>query len=200
MSIQPGWYAADGDPPGTQRYWDGNQWIGEPQASAATPLAYEQSGGHALADPWERIGAAILDWMILFIPGAVVIAAVLGFFAAAENSIDDDSGFGFASELTSFGGSLVLGLLSFLWWALWVHFKGGTPGKLIVGLRVAKADGTTASGAPAFLRAANRLVGIVPFVGLLMWVVDLASVVMLFADDRHRTVMDLVAGTVVVKR
>ncbi|MFK8022876.1 MAG: RDD family protein [Ilumatobacter sp.] len=26
-----GWYHAPGDPEGTQRYWDGSQWIGEPQ-------------------------------------------------------------------------------------------------------------------------------------------------------------------------
>jgi uncharacterized RDD family membrane protein YckC len=51
-----GWYYAPGDPEGTQRYWDGAQWIGEPQmvpqqpAPAATPEAppaapdYDQSG------------------------------------------------------------------------------------------------------------------------------------------------------------
>lgn len=27
-----GWYHAPGDPEGTQRYWDGAQWIGDPQA------------------------------------------------------------------------------------------------------------------------------------------------------------------------
>jgi uncharacterized RDD family membrane protein YckC len=38
-----GWYYAPGDPEGTQRYWDGAQWIGDPQvvpqqpAPAATP-------------------------------------------------------------------------------------------------------------------------------------------------------------------
>ena len=35
-----GWYYAPGDPEGTQRYWDGAQWIGEPQAvqqEAPTP-------------------------------------------------------------------------------------------------------------------------------------------------------------------
>lgn len=37
-----GWYYAPGDPAGTQRYWDGVQWIGEPQvvqpqAPAAAP-------------------------------------------------------------------------------------------------------------------------------------------------------------------
>ena len=24
-----GWYHAEGDPPGTTRYWDGSQWVGE---------------------------------------------------------------------------------------------------------------------------------------------------------------------------
>lgn len=29
-----GWYYAPGDPEGTQRYWDGAQWIGDPQSIA----------------------------------------------------------------------------------------------------------------------------------------------------------------------
>lgn len=29
--MQPGWYYAQGDAPGTQRYWDGTQWVGGPQ-------------------------------------------------------------------------------------------------------------------------------------------------------------------------
>lgn len=32
-----GWYYAPGDPEGTQRYWDGAQWIGEPQAVQQQP-------------------------------------------------------------------------------------------------------------------------------------------------------------------
>ncbi|MCH9834838.1 DUF2510 domain-containing protein [bacterium] len=32
-----GWYYAPGDPEGTQRYWDGAQWIGEPQAQSQEP-------------------------------------------------------------------------------------------------------------------------------------------------------------------
>ncbi|MFT6761535.1 MAG: putative RDD family membrane protein YckC [Candidatus Aldehydirespiratoraceae bacterium] len=32
-----GWYYAPGDPEGTQRYWDGAQWIGEPQAVPQAP-------------------------------------------------------------------------------------------------------------------------------------------------------------------
>jgi len=34
-----GWYYAPGDPEGTQRYWDGGQWIGEPQAVQQQPPA-----------------------------------------------------------------------------------------------------------------------------------------------------------------
>ncbi len=32
-----GWYHAPGDPEGTQRYWDGAQWIGDPQAVPQQP-------------------------------------------------------------------------------------------------------------------------------------------------------------------
>ena len=35
-SQPPGWYHAQGDPPGTTRFWDGSQWQGGPQ-TAATP-------------------------------------------------------------------------------------------------------------------------------------------------------------------
>ena len=31
----PGWYNAQGDPPNTQRYWDGTQWVGGPQLIGA---------------------------------------------------------------------------------------------------------------------------------------------------------------------
>lgn len=34
-----GWYQAPGDPEGTQRYWDGAQWIGEPQPVQPQPPA-----------------------------------------------------------------------------------------------------------------------------------------------------------------
>ncbi|MFK7919404.1 MAG: RDD family protein [Ilumatobacter sp.] len=39
-----GWYHAPGDPEGTQRYWDGAQWIGDPQAvpQQAAPAAPQQ--------------------------------------------------------------------------------------------------------------------------------------------------------------
>lgn len=47
----PGWYNAEGDPPGTQRYWDGAQWVGdavyEPAAQAAATGVPAGPGGYA---------------------------------------------------------------------------------------------------------------------------------------------------------
>ena len=42
----PGWYHADGDPAGTQRYWDGELWIGDavPVPGANPPQAPPGSG------------------------------------------------------------------------------------------------------------------------------------------------------------
>jgi len=34
MSSEPGWFHAQGDPPGTQRYWSGTEWLGVPQIAA----------------------------------------------------------------------------------------------------------------------------------------------------------------------
>jgi len=44
--VAPGWYNATGDAAGTQRYWDGKQWVGEavstsPQAPAMTAGGYD---------------------------------------------------------------------------------------------------------------------------------------------------------------
>ena len=53
-STPPGWYYAEGDPPGTQRYWDGLTWQGDPQPVPATQdgvgaqgFAVTRNGGYA---------------------------------------------------------------------------------------------------------------------------------------------------------
>ena len=44
----PGWYHAQGDPADTQRWWDGSQWVGDPQPAAAQTAA---DGGFPGAPP-----------------------------------------------------------------------------------------------------------------------------------------------------
>ncbi|NNF53545.1 MAG: hypothetical protein HKN03_03780 [Acidimicrobiales bacterium] len=43
-SQPPGWYHAQGDPPGTTRFWDGSQWQGGPQTAASPGYGAPQPG------------------------------------------------------------------------------------------------------------------------------------------------------------
>ena len=88
----PGWYYAQGDPPGTQRYWDGSQWVGSPQAAqgagANEPASY---GGQAvgavgagnLAEYGSRVVAFLIDAGIGL---AIFIAAwIIGLILSAAS-------------------------------------------------------------------------------------------------------------------
>jgi len=78
MHQPPGWYYAQGDPPGTQRYWDGELWIGEPQMTAA-PLGpppppggyaaggYPGGGYHAYPESSQATTALVLSILSFFI-------------------------------------------------------------------------------------------------------------------------------------
>ena len=53
----------------------------------------------------------------------------------------------------------------------------------------------------AIMRIVTNLIGIVPIIGsYISALVGLASIVMIFTDDRKQTVWDKVAKTIVVKR
>ncbi len=85
--MPPGWYQAAGDPPGTQRYWDGTQWQGGPQpvataggVSAPGGAQAAVGGGAPAAQIGARIVAALIDTGIVIgiIIVGTIVAAVLG--------------------------------------------------------------------------------------------------------------------------
>jgi len=39
LTVEPGWYYAEGDPPGTVRRWNGQEWIGFPILTQGTVSA-----------------------------------------------------------------------------------------------------------------------------------------------------------------
>lgn len=89
-SQPPGWYHADGDPAGTQRYWDGAQWVGGPQAAQEAAAVDSPSYGQALqggsatsgnpAQYGSRVIAVIIDGLIGFgiAIGVGIVAFILG--------------------------------------------------------------------------------------------------------------------------
>ena len=163
-----------------------------------------------LASAGSRVVARLIDMVI----GLVILAIVAA--PLVTGIIDDVDALGpsptdaqieevitdAVTEALS-GRLAVFGVVAVFWDFLWVALFGGTPGKLILGLRVATND--TLQRPPgwgrAALRSLNRVVGLVPILGgLVTSLVALASLVMLFVDDQRRTVMDRIGKTVVVKK
>lgn len=181
----PGWYYADGDPPGTMRYWDGAQWVGEPTTQQPT---YATPGGHQYGGAGIRLGARILDAIIVGIPAVLIALAVID----ADN-ITSGTNFGFA----------IIGLIiGFLYEVGFTATQGATPGKMILGLKVIAEDGTSPPGwNPAIMRWLPGLVNIIPGAGgLLSLVLAIASGVMISNDDQNRSVQDRVGKTFVIKK
>ena len=200
-STPPGWYQAPGDPEGTQRYWDGAGWQGGPQpvAPAAGGAAPGYSGGGAamagegmtpqgarLATAGQRIGARLIDVVIIVVVVFVVIFAIVG-AGATEFSI----------------GGLLLGIaFGFAYEVVTTALLGGTPGKLILGLKVVTADtGVTPVGwQPAIMRWLPSLAGNIPLIGFIVsLVIFILSLVWLFNDPKRQTVYDKVGNTYVIQ-
>ena len=222
MAAEPGWYHAEGDPPGTQRFWNGGQWVGDPIASQPpTGAATADTGWHdppasggELASPGRRIAARAIDLLILIVVSIVIIWPIITDIADAldalpSNASQEETQAVIEDVIEDAPAGRLLGaaLFTFLYDFLMVGFLGGTVGKLLLGLRVANADSmrTPPSLDRAGRRALNRLIGLLGGVlgggvSALVILLSLASFVLLFADGRHRTVMDFIGQTVVVKK
>jgi uncharacterized RDD family membrane protein YckC len=144
----PGWYYAQGDPAGTQRYWDGSQWVGGPQAvaSAVAPGGYGAQAFTGAGNPAEygsRVVAYLIDVGIVF--GGYVVVFVLGLILG---SISDALG----------GLVLLLGLLGLLGFVIWNMIiqqgsTGQTIGKKQQNIRLINlATGQPPGAGGAFLR------------------------------------------------
>lgn len=186
-----GWYHAEGDPVDTVRYWDGQTWIGDPTLQPAATVEDD------LASVGKRMGGRAIDFaifLLLSIPFVGNMLANLDFEAISQGE-EVDTG-------PSFVSSLLLFVVYFAWEVAWVRFKGGTPGKLIVGTRVAELNSRAMPPGwrPSVLRSAHRVLALSPILGFVGVLIGLASLIMLFVHDQRRTVMDLVAKTVVVNR
>ena len=199
MTTPPGYYPAQGDPPGTVRYWDGNQWSDEPMEPppgyTPTPsFDRDRFGGVGV-----RIGATVIDGIISLI---VMIPVMWSWFRDILDEIDAGAT---ADEIdTTVPGSVIVAILA--WTAVniaLIAFAGGTPGKLLTGLRITTEDGVTTP--PGLLRAVLRMlpgvVSLLPLVGgLIGLVVTISSLIWVNTDPERRSAYDRIAGTRVVKK
>ena len=201
MSDQPaGHYYAEGDPPDTVRYWDGTQWVGDPipappSASppppSGSPVTAAGSDSDRFAGLGVRIGASLIDAIVAIV--AVLIIVVFVFTASTNDR--------FGSSASRSDG-LIVGLLFYLVFLWMVVQFGGTPGKLMLGLRITEEDGQTPVGwRGAFMRSLPGLLGNIPVVGFVITLgAAIASLVMVANDPERRSAYDRIGSTRVVYR
>lgn len=97
-----GWYRGEGDPPGTQRYWDGTQWVGDPvyEPVAAPVPPPPPPGGAAYTYATPVVASAFPSGLkVIAIVLSVLKAIPLVFFgiaviflAGVSNDIEDEFG------------------------------------------------------------------------------------------------------------
>lgn len=210
-----GWYHAPGDPEGTQRYWDGSQWTGEPQPVASAPPPggaapppatgagypgaanpeYDAQLGVTLANPGMRIVARFIDGLLMGLASFLIGLA----FGLGSIGLGGDY---------SFGAVLIVSVLSAAVYFAYEYFmlnsSGATLGKMAFGFKIIREDGQPLDSNSVMMRAGvwgvvTLIANGVPFLGSLLSLVFIVTcVVFLFSRPRHQDIPDLVAKTVVI--
>jgi uncharacterized RDD family membrane protein YckC len=182
----PGPEAAPGGGPVPPGGWQ--QPIARPEAGAGWV-------GQPLASWGSRVGAQLLDALIVAIPSAILVALVIGVFAAG-------------SEV----GGVVAAIIAFLAYLLVVIFyapvlmaragehNGQSWGKQIVGIRVVRDQGEPVEFGFAFLRefvVKNLLFGTIG--GFFLGIPTLLDYLWPLWDDQNRCLHDMVVSTHVLR-
>jgi uncharacterized RDD family membrane protein YckC len=227
MSFPAGWYDDPQDPM-QQRYWDGGFWTdyrrpreGPPpyqgQGFGYRPMVASTPDGVPLAGWWKRVGARILDGLIVAIGGLPLtgyfLYQAIGAFVDYEREIFDRAS---AGQTTGFNtalpwelykwlipATLISLVVSFGYEFFFLTRSGSTPGKKILGISVRLRD---VAGPPPPLAVAKRygfvaglsLLGALPQVGSLIALVSLLDDLFPLWDDKKQALHDKVAATNVV--
>jgi uncharacterized RDD family membrane protein YckC len=167
-----------------------------PPAYAAPPMA---SGRYALAGWWSRVGAAIIDGLIIG-AGALLILVLFGAVFSVGFFASDDAGI--ASVVVGLLlGSLAVAIVALLYAPLMMaRTNGKTLGRMALGIRVVRANGNPMTFGWAMLREVAvkaLLFGILS--SLTAGLASLADVLWPLWDDENRALHDFVVDTRTVR-
>ena len=171
---------------------------GTPAAVAPAPVA----GRYALAGWWSRVGATLIDGIIIGV-GAILITILIGsLFSIGFAGEDDSSDAGvIAAVIGLMLGFLAIAIVALLYAPLMMaRTNGKTLGRMAMGIRVVRANGEPMTFRWAMLREVAvkallfGLAGSVTF-GL----ANLADVLWPLWDDENRALHDFVVDTRTVR-
>jgi uncharacterized RDD family membrane protein YckC len=215
-SAPPGWYPDPGNP-GAQRYFDGTNWThhqllpvahyspyapwGRPPWKGAQ-LGRPPNGPGALAEPARRLGARLLDALVLLPVLGILVAIAVVLIAPHAGPIfprvhPNASGTqpvpGFVwIELGVLGASVATGLVLVAYETIATARYGRTLGKAWLGIRPLRTNGNHLGWGRAFGRVA-----IYWLAGALNWVGALDPLWCLW-DENRQCLHDKVVDTVVI--
>lgn len=204
----PGWYHAQGDPPGTHRFWDGARWTGGPVPIAppaygpqygtppGTPYGY--AAAPRLAGFWPRVAAALLDGLIVGAPSGIVRAAADSFVPTHVVACTTPFGRrGLCEQPTTTGYlvlvlvSVALGVAGIAYYAYFHGTSGQTIGKRVCGIRVVdQRTGTPIGIGRAIGRWFGSILSAIPCLLGFLWAAW---------DDKKQTWHDKMVGSVVIQ-
>lgn len=182
MTLPAGWYPVAGDPPGTNRYWDGEAFTTGPKrnANARSRAGFAKPN---TATKWKhanfvsRAVSALIDYGA---PVAIVVGIAngmgVGFPGRSLSAWTDEPRLLMAIGITILVNSVVL-----------VGLFGVSLGRILMGLRV--VDARNRDRSPGLARALLRFLLVVP---------TIPATAMVFLLGQRRGVHDLAAGTTVV--
>ena len=165
---------------------------------AATP-AVPSAGRYTLAGWWSRVGATLIDGLIIFV-GWIVIMAVFGAVFSVGFLAGDDTGT--ASLIVGLFLSIIaIAIVSILYApVLMARTNGKTLGRMAMGIRVVRASGEPVTFGYAMLREVAVKVLLFGFAGSLTFsLVNLADALWPLWDDENRALHDFVVNSRVVR-
>jgi uncharacterized RDD family membrane protein YckC len=173
---------------------------GGPDYAPPPPAAFGSGspapGTFVLAGWWLRVGAAIIDGLIVT-AGALIIMAPLGIGAFATGNSDDATGF-FAFIAAFIVMALVFAVVALAYAPVMMgKTNGKTIGRMATGIRVVRADGQPITIGFAALREVAVKALLIGAVGgsFTFGLASLLDVLWPLWDDENRALHDLVVNT-----
>lgn len=227
-SPSPGWYQAEADPPGTERYWDGSVWTNESRLSG-TPFSLPDlvqgapQGQHFiesnLAGLGNRVGARALDVIVWFIIGLILQAPL--FFIVGSEAVDaqvEGVRLPLWVSLVQVGAAVVQLAVIVAYEALLTKMYTSTLGKKVTSTKIVKLDGSPLTFVDHIKRLSPYIVVVligtitssfVPqdpaivvvlsiVIAAVQFLIGVAGIAMVASDDSEQALWDKISKTTVI--